>query len=256
MVYCSEVLGTKTMEFEWVRGVRMSPRTADLIKKTCEEHEFSPTAHAPYYVNFNSPEKKTLDASIYRIADTLEMAEKLGVKSVAVHAGFNHGKTSLDVTPNIEKAIERLNGMLKASTKENVKLAVETMGKPSQFGSLAECIALAKKFDNVSICLDIAHMQARSRGEINSYEDFVDIFRRIKKELGAEALENLHMHISGIEFGPAGERKHLMLEDGKLKWREFLKAVADENVGGWLVCESPDQETDTKLLLAEWKKIK
>lgn len=251
----SKEIGAGAMEIEWVRGVRVSEKLAASIKEAAEEAGVVLVAHAPYFINLNSPDKRTLDESIFRVVEALNAANRCGVKSVALHAGFNHGETSLDVLPKIRVALKRVNGRLAADVKRNVKLSLETMGKPSQFGSLVECLQLAKEFKNVGIVLDVAHLLARTRGQLNSYDEFVGVFEKIKEELGAEALKNLHMHISGIEFGPAGERRHLMLEESKLDWQGFLHACKDMKVAGVLICESPNAEKDLKLLMAEWKKI-
>jgi len=254
-IYKSAEIGATTMEVEWVQGVRMRDELAESIRKAVKDTKIDLTAHAPYFINYNSPSNKTISDSVFRTVEALNAAEKIGIKSVAVHAGFNHGQVSVDVYPKIKKVIQTINRKLHPNVLKNVKLAVETMGKPSQFGSLLECIQLAKEFDNVTILLDIAHLFARTRGQMNTYDEFMEVFDRIENDLGKEALESLHMHISGIEYGPAGERRHLMLDDGKMDWRTFLHVCADKGVGGWLICESPDAEKDLQNILSEWKKF-
>lgn len=254
-IYKSAEIGATAMEVLWTHGVRMKDPLADSIKKAVAETKIELTAHAPYFINYNSPNKKTLTDSIFRTVEALNAAQKIGVKSVAVHAGFNHGEVSVDVYPKIKKVVETINRKLHPNVRKNVKLAIETMGKPSQFGSLLECIQLAKEFDNVTILLDIAHVFARTRGQMNTYDEFMEVFDRIEDELGKKALEELHMHLSGIEYGPAGERRHLMLDEGKMDWHAFLHACVDKGVGGWLICESPDAEKDLQNIIAEWKKL-
>lgn len=254
-IYRSKEIGADTMEIEWSHGVRMKDPLAESIRKAVKETKLELTAHAPYFINYNSPNKKTVADSIFRTVEALNAANRVGAKSVAVHAGFNHGSVSVDVYPKIKQAIQTINRKLSPDVRKNVKLAIETMGKPSQFGSLLECLQLAKEFENVTVLLDIAHVFARTRGQMNTYDEFVDVFERIEEELGKEALEHLHMHLSGIEYGPAGERRHLMLDEGKMDWQSFLHACADKNVGGWLICESPDAEKDLQNIITEYKKF-
>ena len=58
----------------------------------------------------------------------------------------------------------------------------------------------------------------------------------------------LHLHVSGIEYGPKGERKHLILEESEYNYRELLQALKDYDCKGFVICESPNQEDDALLL--------
>ena len=70
----------------------------------------------------------------------------------------------------------------------------------------------------------------------------------VKRELGLEALQDLHMHLSGIDYGDKGEKKHLILPESDMNYQTVLQALIDFNVGGWLICESPNLEEDAQLL--------
>jgi deoxyribonuclease-4 len=41
--------------------------------------------------------------------------------------------------------------------------------------------------------------------------------KRYQKALGKKALKRLHIHLSGIEYGPKGEKNHLALTKSDLK---------------------------------------
>ena len=56
--------------------------------------------------------------------------------------------------------------------------------------------------------IDFSHLHARSIGKINSYNEFKDILILIEKKLGKNALQEMHIHVSGINYGEKGE-KHL-----------------------------------------------
>jgi deoxyribonuclease-4 len=81
------------------------------------------------------------------------------------------------------------------------------------------------------------------------------MFTLVQKILGAEGLHNLHFHCSGIEYGPKGEKNHVVLEESDLKWREFLKACVDFDVRGTIVFESPNLEQDALLAQATYKEL-
>ena len=56
------------------------------------------------------------------------------------------------------------------------------------------------------------------------------------------------MHVEGIAYGRAGERKHLVLADSDLRYQELLHACMDWGVRGTVICESPNLEEDALLL--------
>ena len=58
----------------------------------------------------------------------------------------------------------------------------------------------------------------------------------------------MHLHYSGINYGPAGEKNHLAYEFSDADWKGFLQVLKRRNIGGVLVNESPAMEDDTLLL--------
>ena len=79
-------------------------------------------------------------------------------------------------------------------------------------------------------------------------DDFCNIFEKIGNKLGDVALKNFHAHVAGIEYTNKGEKKHLILEESDMNYKDLLKVFKEFNVKGALVCESPNIETDTQLL--------
>jgi deoxyribonuclease-4 len=124
----------------------------------------------------------------------------------------------------------------------------ELTGKPTQAGSLDEILAWSETVDGVRPCVDFAHQYARHGGAFNTYREFGETLERIRTRLGPPALERLHIHMGGIEFGPRGERRHVPLRTSRFRYRELLRALKDCRVSGWVVCESPAMEDDALLL--------
>ena len=130
----------------------------------------------------------------------------------------------------------------------DIRLSPETTGGPTQFGTLEELIRLGQDLPGVYPCVDFAHLHARSLGEFNSYQHFAGALEQIRDSLGPEALQAMHMHLSGIEYGPRGEKRHVPLEETELNYRAVLQALVDYEVAGWLTCESPILEDDALIL--------
>lgn len=242
-----EELDLDGMELEFVHGVRMSAETRELVKNKRKEKNLILSAHAPFYINLNSPEEDKVEASVQRIIETGVAANDTGAFSITFHAAYYMKRDKEDVYQQIKSKITRISELF---TKEgiNVWIRPETTGKPTQWGDLDEIIRLSKEFENVLPCVDFSHLHARSAGEFNTYDEFSRILEKIGKELGSLALENFHGHLAGIDYGAKGEKKHLILEESDMNYKDLMKALKEFNVKGALVCESPNIEDDAVLM--------
>ncbi|HLC75840.1 MAG TPA: TIM barrel protein [Candidatus Peribacterales bacterium] len=245
LVRCHK-LGITAMELEWVQMVPKNVEHVEAIGIKAKELGIVLTVHAPYYVNLNAVDRAVLAASKKRIIAALTMGQICGAVSVCVHPAFYLGMDPTKAYENVRKATDEI---LKHKTRyfPNVNLAYETMGKPTQFGTLDEVLKLSKEF-GIYPCIDSAHMHARSNGAWNSAEEWNQILDLYAEYLGKESLKNVHMHFSGIAYGPKGERHHLPLRESDAKWKELLSVLKKRKVGGVLVVESPIQELDVLLM--------
>ena len=66
--------------------------------------------------------------------------------------------------------------------------------------------------------------------------------------MGRQALDNMHIHVSGVAYGPRGEIRHLTLDESDFRYTELLKALKERRVQGVVICESPNLEEDALLL--------
>lgn len=247
-------LGINAMEIEWVQNVPKNPERMEEIRMTAEKLDITLTVHAPYFVNLNSPDPVKLSASIGRIVAALSMGQLAGVRSVCVHPAFYLEMNPAIAYDNVRRATEKIL-KLKAKFFPTVNLAYETMGKPTQFGTLEEVLKLSKEFD-LYPTVDPAHMHARTNGKINSTKEWNAMFDLYEKYLGKKSLKNVHMHFSGIAYGPKGEKHHLPLEESDAQWKDFLAVLKKRSIEGTVVCESPLLEEDTLLLQRKFAAIK
>ncbi|MEK6892218.1 MAG: TIM barrel protein [Nanoarchaeota archaeon] len=247
-------LGLGCMELEFVHSVNISKEKAPEIKKVAEDNNIILTCHAPYYINLNSVEKAKVKASIDRITNSARIVNLCGGYSVAFHSGFYMGMEQKKVYDTIKNNIKEIAKTLK-SEGNNVWIRPETTGKETQFGNVDEILQLSQEFDSVMPCVDFAHFHARTNGEYNTYAEFAGILEAIEKKLGKRGLENMHIHITGIAYGPKGEKHHLTLKESDLKYQELLKALKDFKVKGVVISESPNIEEDALLMQKIFKSI-
>lgn len=234
------------LEAEFVHGVRINTDSAAVVKEAVKSG-FTITCHGPYYINLNAKEPDKIEASVGRILDTARAAKLMDAYSITYHAAFYMGNDKNIVFERVAKQTETIMKTLKEEDND-VWVRPETTGKPTQWGDLDEIVRLSKMFDKVLPCVDFAHLHARSNGGYNTYDDFCKIFEFIGDELGDIALENFHAHIAGIEYSAKGEKKHLILEESDMNYKDLLKAFKKFDIKGVIVCESPNIEEDAKLL--------
>lgn len=237
-------LGLEHMEMEWVHGVRLSENRAREFGQVAADLEITLTVHAPYYINLNAVEPDKRAASRKRIVDSCRLGQEAGVKSVCFHPAFYLGQETEQVFDRVLREMMMIEEELKNEGINDVWLAPELTGKPTQFGDLDELIALATQLKQTRICVDFAHYFARYAGKKNSKKDFSSAIQKIRKELGQEVVDNLHVHYSGIEYSAKGERNHLDLEESHFNWKGLLEVLHEEKVGGYMVCEGPHLEDD------------
>jgi len=239
-------LGLGCMEVEFVQGVRMADGVALSIKETASRDGVVLTAHAPYFVNMNAREPAKLKASKDRLLKTARVAKRLGATGVVFHPGFYLGESPAKTYQSIRMHLREIRAQLKEEGNE-ILLRPEVMGKGSQFGSLEETLNLSADIEGIAPCLDFSHWHARTGGA-NSRAEFASVLDQVEKRLSRQALDNIHIHISGIAYGPKGEIKHLTLDESDFRYMELMKALKERRVQGVVICESPNLEEDALLL--------
>lgn len=238
----ARAVGLDCMELAWGNGVRMHDATADRIRDARDETGLELTVHAPYYVNLCGAED-VVARSVERLIATARQATRCGAASVCFHAGFYGARTPSDASRRIGTRLRELSRRLRDLGLE-IELRPEVTGRASQAGTLDEVIRWCERVPGVHPCVDFSHHYARHGGAHNDYEAFSAVLETLRRRLGRQALRRMHVHVSGIEFGPRGERRHTALRRSRFRWRELLQALKDANASGWVVNETPELEAD------------
>ncbi len=247
-------LGLGALELAWVRSVAVTEGKCAEIKATGQAHGIALSIHAPYFINLNANDDEWT-RSRKRLMDAAHFGNLAGATDIIFHPGSYFGRPAAEV---LELALPRLRGCV-TELRDNgnpVTLRPETMGKSALLGSLEDALVMSTEIEGVQPCIDFAHLHARpGDGSVNSYDEWVAILKKVKKQLGAAALKNLHIHLSGIEYGPKGEKHHLPLAKADLKYKDLFRALHDSKCGGRILCESPEMEEDALVMQKAWEKV-
>ncbi|MCL0053298.1 TIM barrel protein [Dehalococcoidales bacterium] len=246
-------LGLGCMEIEFVQGVKMNQESAILVGEIADKKGIKLSAHAPYFINLNAHEPEKIKASQDRLLQTASIASLCHAESIVFHAAFYLGDLPEKVYDRVKRCLQQILNYLERENNR-VWIRPEITGKPSQFGSLEEIVGLSTELRGIAPCLDFAHWHART-GEFNSYSEFASVLQLVKDRLGRNALDNMHVHVSGIDYGKKGETKHLNLKESDFRYAELLKALKDYDAKGIVICESPNLEEDALLLQATYNTL-
>ncbi len=232
-------LGLSHLEIAWVQSVRVSPETCAQIKAQAEASGVSLSIHAPYFINLNSLTAELMEKSDARLLAAARAGFLAGAKDIIFHPGSYHEMPPEQVYERAKQKLIEITGILREEGVD-VNLRPETMGKSAMFGTLDEVVQLSKEIPGVKPCIDWAHLHARTgNGTFNSYAEFADALTRVQKALGDEGMNTLHFHLSGIAYGPKGEKEHVPLNEADLHYRELIQAFIDFKVGGTAAVEAP-----------------
>jgi deoxyribonuclease-4 len=246
-------LGLGCMEVEFVYGANMNQTLARKVGETADALEVKLSAHGPYYINLNAHEEEKLIASKKRLMQTARITSVIGAQSIVFHPAFYLKDPPDEVYARVKKELEDIVNAIRSEDIQ-VTLRAETTGKGSQFGSLDEVLSLSAEVDGVAPCIDFAHLHARN-GKANSYAEFKSILKKIAAALGRNALNDMHIHLSGIKYSAKGELSHLNLSESDMNYTELFKAWKEFDIKGMVICESPSLEDDALIMQATYNSL-
>lgn len=253
-IYRLRELDLDALELGWVQAVRVTERTCAEIRAAAQSLDVLISVHAPYFINLNADEAEW-PKSRKRLMDAAHYGNLAGATDIIFHPGSYFGKKPEEVLPI---ALQRLRECIDELRQEGnpVTLRPETMGKAAMLGSLQDTLILSREIEGVKPCIDFAHLHARvGDGSMNSYEEWQKVLEQIVQNLGENALKDLHIHLSGIEYSPKGEREHLTLQDADLDVKAIFRALKDYGCSGRILCESPVLEDDALILRQMWIEV-
>lgn len=242
------------LELGWVRSVRVSEETCALIKAAALEQDVAVSVHAPYFINLNADDEEW-PKSRQRLMDAAHYGSLAGATDIVFHPGSYFERPPEQVLP---VALPRLRGCVAELRQAGnpVVLRPETMGKSAMLGSLEDTLVMSQEIEGVAPCVDFAHLHARpGDGSMNSYDEWSRVLEAYARVLGSAALQDLHCHLSGIEYSAKGEREHLPLQESDLDLKAIFQALKAFGCSGKILIESPAMEDDALFAQQLWQQL-
>ena len=245
-------IGLDAYEYEAGNGLSASPKILSEIGRQAALNNIKMSFHTPYFISLSGVvEEKRLN-SINYIRQSLDAANLLGAGTIVVHSG-SAAKISRDDAMRL--AGDTLIKTLEAVDTYGIKIGLETMGKVNQLGTLDEVLELCRIDSTFVPVVDFGHLNARDLGGVFvSADDYLRVFDKIDRALGASIAENLHCHFSKIEWTGSGEKRHLTFEDQVYgpKFEPLVEIIYKHNLSPTIICESAGTQSDDALAMKKY----
>ncbi len=247
-----ESIGLDAYEYEAGNGLSASPSILSAIGREAEKHNIKMSFHTPYFISLSGVvEEKRLN-SINYIRQSLDAARLLGAGTIVVHSG-SAAKISRDEAMRL--AGDTLVKTLQSVDTYGIKIGLETMGKINQLGTLDEVLELCRIDSAFVPVVDFGHLNARDLGGVfASADDYLRVFNKIDRALGADIACNLHCHFSKIEWTGSGEKRHLTFEDNLYgpDFEPLVEVIYKNNLSPTIICESAGTQSDDALAMKKY----
>ena len=251
-------IGLDAYEYEAGNGLAASPSMLLALGKEAASQGIKMSYHTPYFISLSGIEEEKRLKSIGYIRQSLDAANLIGAKTIVVHSG-SAAKISRDEAMRL--AADTLVRTLEEVDTYGIKIGLETMGKVNQLGTLDEVLELCRIDSAFVPVVDFGHLNARDLGGVfKTADDYLRVFDKIDKNLGAEIAQNLHCHFSKIEWTGSGEKKHLTFSDTEYgpDFEPLIDAIAKHGLSPTIICESAGTQSDDALSMKKYymEKIK
>ena len=101
--------------------------------------------------------------------------------------------------------------------------------------------------------VDFAHLYAVAGGGFSQAGDYGRVFDQIGDALGPEAIADLHIHFSSIEFSAGGEKRHWRFQDPfGPPYQPLIQWIVDHGLTPRIICESAGTQAEDAKTMQEF----
>ena len=241
--------GLGASEYAAGHGVSLKEATARKIGVAAQNAGIAVSIHAPYYINCGNPERR--ESSIAYLLSAAQAISWMGGQRVIFHPGSPGDLPRREALRMMLETVAEARTALDDAGLYDVLLCPETMGRPSQLGTLDEVLLICQHVDRTLPTVDFAHLHAAGGGCLNGAADFEKIIRRLLDALGAERARRFHAHFSRIAFTAKGEKCHMTFADTKYgpEFSHLAPVLIQYGLEPTVICESRGTQADDALAM-------
>lgn len=248
--------GLTCFEYPLTYGTNISDEKCFEIGRSFREHGIKLSVHAPYYINFASPDNAAIQKTFSYLYNSMKKAKSMGADRVVFHPGSLTKQSReiavANVLKNLKSFIEVIDG---DEAVEGVLICPETMGKHGQIGTPEEVVEMCKISKRIIPTIDFGHINAFTNGELKEIINFEEIVKLFVEDL---EIKEIHIHFSKIEYGQKGEIKHLTFASDPgfgPSEKYMVNALKKYDANYRVISESAGtQDIDAKIMLDYYKK--
>ena len=246
-----EKMGLDWFEYQCGRGVNIGIEKCRAFGEAMRAAGKGVSLHAPYYISLASKEEVKRENSVDYILKSAEAVNAMGGDRIVVHPGGLGGLDREGATALACETLKNAQDALDQRGLSNVRICPETMGKINQLGNLDEVLIMCGVDERFIPCIDFGHLNARTRGGLETYEDFEAVLNSIENALGADRLKVYHSHFSKIQYTDGGEKCHLTFEDEQYgpDFDFLAELIYKKGLTPITVCESAGTQAEDALVM-------
>jgi len=180
----------------------------EIFKRKVNSYKFC-NVHAPYLLNFATPNAVLFEKSVKRAVEDMRIMNRLGIQFYVVHPG------SSGIENGIDRIREAINIVL-GEVKEGVLLVENLSGEKNDWGkNIDEIVGIVDGFgDRVGVCLDTCHLFS-SGIDIRNVKRFDEFFRLLEKNGLLSKVKLIHANDSKKPLGSKIDR-HEHIGEGEI----------------------------------------
>ena len=243
--------GLTAYEYAAGHGVSLGEATARKIGAEASKHGIFVSIHAPYYINCGSPEEEKQHASINYLLSSARAVDWMGGNRVIFHVGSPGKRRREEVFADCQKVVRQARQALDDAGYSHIFLCPETMGRPSQIGTLEEILTLCREDERMIPTVDFGHLHAANKGSMTCEAAFEEVILRMIEVLGIDRCRRFHSHFSRIAYTAKGEKQHMTFADEGFgpDFSHLAPILKKYDLKPVIICESRGTQADDALTM-------
>lgn len=238
--------GLNAYEIEWVRAVPTHLEEARTIPPLAQKFDVKVSVHGPYWINCCALTKAKAEIARRGLLQGLRAGEAAGAYALVFHPGYYLKQPPAEAYKRARALLREVLLAAKAEGIKNIRLAPETTGKQTAFGTLEENVRLAQDLGCL-LTVDFAHLFCRNfcKAPVTK-EDYKKIFDFVEKNLGSRAAKDLHCHVTEVVCNKEGnERYHLPIgTQNTPPFKPLAEVIVENGYAPTIIAESPQLDKD------------